>query len=635
MSSRGGCRSRQQILALTLGSSSILVPMAVAPAQTGAPGHRPSVPHVLATFGNTDSLDGFAVAPNARLYLARTRDGVQIVHAGSGRRVSLAPATSDYFTWSSLSNRVVWTHGSSSNQLHVWTAPVDPHSGALQSAPQRVSLEPAIGAPAVSRTGAWLAYLRSRRNITGDTSELVVMPARGGPERVLARFQSLEAMEWGRDDGSLYVQNGIGTVQQIRIDSKQQRTIRIRPELSFANMTSDRTRLLLVPRRGVVREGDVGVVCDTLGREIGTFPLPVGSPMRYEGVLGDSAIVWYERSERSALRLLTLADGSSRTLGEVGDNVFAPQWSPDGRHIAFLTRDGSSIRVGTVRTDGTQYRLYTQIDAEGSLLAIAWSPNGKQLVARSADRRSLFLVDVSSGTAREVFRHERPFGMWRWASDGQSILLVERAAPDQPGSIRKVMLNGASHASGTVPSFSGKGIQLMKWASDTSILLDGQGRVSLLNTASGSQKVLHVVDSAFSVWGWATTHDGSRVATAARGESQNGKLYVSSGTGGSTREISLPFWLLGSNLPAFSKDGRNVYTIGRKFADPLGAHLYQVPLDGSASRRLASLGGSSGSFSLSPDDRQLVYSTAIGRSGKFIVVPLPQSGMDRSSPARR
>jgi len=74
--------------------------------------------------------------------------------------------------------------------------------------------------------------------------------------------------------------------------------------------------------------------------------------------------------------VLDLTSGAQRTLGEGG---FAPRWSPDGQWIAYLT---PSADIGLVRADGTGQRIFRV----GPLSrGFAWSPNGRYLLARSAE----------------------------------------------------------------------------------------------------------------------------------------------------------------------------------------------------------------------------------------------------------
>jgi dipeptidyl aminopeptidase/acylaminoacyl peptidase len=74
-------------------------------------------------------------------------------------------------------------------------------------------------------------------------------------------------------------------------------------------------------------------------------------------------------------------DGFALTQGETSSD--APQWSPDGRRIAFLSRRNDKAQVWIIRVDGGEaWRLS---DSKGGVTAFRWSPDGRMLAIVATD----------------------------------------------------------------------------------------------------------------------------------------------------------------------------------------------------------------------------------------------------------
>jgi Tol biopolymer transport system component len=133
------------------------------------------------------------------------------------------------------------------------------------------------------------------------------------------------------------------------------------------------------------------------------------------------------------------ADGTSlKQLSADGDRIFnispLPQWSPDGRHIAFVNwlqgLNGGSVAVElyVMDRDGANRRLLMHVTENfgqrtQQFTGVAWSPDGKTLaVTRLAS--GLFLVLPSGqGEPRLVLQAQSPrdFSSPTWSPDGKRI----------------------------------------------------------------------------------------------------------------------------------------------------------------------------------------------------------------------
>lgn len=80
--------------------------------------------------------------------------------------------------------------------------------------------------------------------------------------------------------------------------------------------------------------------------------------------------------------ILNLSDIRSIPDLPVGNaEAVTPQWSPDGRWLAYLRRDRGRTRVWRARVDGSGAEAVTSLDEDAR--AVRWSPDGRSLIVRT------------------------------------------------------------------------------------------------------------------------------------------------------------------------------------------------------------------------------------------------------------
>ncbi|MFQ5946037.1 MAG: TolB family protein [Anaerolineae bacterium] len=128
--------------------------------------------------------------------------------------------------------------------------------------------------------------------------------------------------------------------------------------------------------------------------------------------------------------ITTAPDGSEVQAAQLGPArpPFYLYWSPDGRHLSFLTEaDDGGLSLGLAESDGGAVRyLYS-----GSPIYFAWAPDGRRLLLHSARREGgrlsddLFILPIETG--RPTAQVEEAPGAFRtpaWSQDGESALFA-------------------------------------------------------------------------------------------------------------------------------------------------------------------------------------------------------------------
>jgi TolB protein len=105
---------------------------------------------------------------------------------------------------------------------------------------------------------------------------------------------------------------------------------------------------------------------------------------------------------------LYIMDSDGTDAGKLTDYDFSernyrsdPDWSPDGRLVAYQERTNSRFQVRTIRVTGSTPKYLT---SEGENEQPAWAPDGRHLVFTSTRTgvRQLWIMDVESGEMRQL-----------------------------------------------------------------------------------------------------------------------------------------------------------------------------------------------------------------------------------------
>jgi dipeptidyl aminopeptidase/acylaminoacyl peptidase len=159
----------------------------------------------------------------------------------------------------------------------------------------------------------------------------------------------------------------------------------------------------------------------------------------------------------SALYLLSMDTGVSRQLTTRGALDTAPDWSPDGKQIAFLSNRAGTTQIYLIPVDGGEARPLTSLE-QGVSGGPLWSPDGRQIAftagpAKPVDHsrpyrvtrhvyrfdgmgyldnaiQDLYLVSSEGGEPRLLVHNDCVNSFPAWSPNGEEILFLVSQFPD-------------------------------------------------------------------------------------------------------------------------------------------------------------------------------------------------------------
>jgi dipeptidyl aminopeptidase/acylaminoacyl peptidase len=144
------------------------------------------------------------------------------------------------------------------------------------------------------------------------------------------------------------------------------------------------------------------------------------------------------------LSLMDIATGTAHELTPPKKSDRLPQWSPDGKKLAFLSNRDGKTQVYTARADGSDPTAVTA--RKYGVTSFHWSPDGAsiaylakddsapaedtgpQVADRESDLSRLWVADLAAGTSRRIGKVGFRIDEFQWQNSAQILV----AATDQP-----------------------------------------------------------------------------------------------------------------------------------------------------------------------------------------------------------
>jgi Tol biopolymer transport system component len=457
-----------------LGSFAIL--SVTAALSLGGPAPKPKLLFTVTDHRTTDpaiSADGRRIyywqdGPDLYLFdrVSRRFSRVLANTAGAGPNLALSRA----------GDRLAFTRsaeGGGDQQL--WILSLDPATGLARGEPRPAS-RLAASAPAFSPDGRWIAFATP----TSRTAKnLIVVPANGGPERIVTETQGdVWPIEWVRSDSIYFgisfqekenaLRNGVYRVSAA--GGKPQLVLRTVAWGGYPGLSPD-GRLLL----GYGSTWDTVIVASAAGKRLQAYsPNPEYITPGVWSTGGKA--VGSRASKIRVVRVVDLDNGEVRTVSDTAE-LIDPIWSPDGHRVATARRSPASMLVSDLAT-GARQSIPLE-NPEGIEAPSHWSPDGR-LIAYRDIRGGINLIDPATSKVRMLVATSGR-GPWaRWRSDSRAILYgVEAYA--ETDSIRKIDIH--------------------------EVTIDGRDRLlHTLSTRCGGANACGKIidDSLMSTWTWST-----------------------------------------------------------------------------------------------------------------------------------
>lgn len=258
-----------------------------------------------------------------------------------------------------------------------------------------------------------------------------------------------------------------------------------------------------------------------------------------------------------------------------------PDWSPDGREIAFeSTRDGNHA-IYVVRADGAGLRRLTSGEADDE--QPRWSPDGKSIVFISQrDKHLQLYVMNSDGSGQRRLTNVEdidyqpafsPRGDWvAFISRRERASVVHAIhAVRADGTGRRLLSDASANANDTEP----------RWSPD--------GKKILFTRTPVVKKYYREMSQ----------EDHAKMRGSA-------EVFVMNSDGSGVKNLT--------NSPArdccahWSRDGKTIYFLSERDGSP---QIYAMRADGSKARRVAG-GGVVTDPNVSPDGKKFVYTKEVG-----------------------
>ena len=339
--------------------------------------------------------------------------------------------------------------------------------------PEDVIATRTVADPQLSPDGQWIAYVVSSADTVENAvdSDVWLVRADGSvPARRLTTSKKSDASpRWAPDGRRIAFLSAREERPQLWLldpnGGEAERLVETKTSVSAFQWSPDGARIAFVAARAPTadeerrqRAKDDAVVVDSIFPHTRLWVVDVADRKARELVQGDFSVgdpQWSpdgrqlayvvtptpkaDDGSRSDVWVVPADGGTPRRLTDNPGTDNNPRWSPDGASIAFLTRAGTSADVGMLRlavmpAAGGAPRMLTPTFAYQPN-DIWWVADGRTLRLEAPTRTTanVFEVPAAGGTPRPIFDERAWVGMASYSRDGRTVAVVRsdlRTPPD-------------------------------------------------------------------------------------------------------------------------------------------------------------------------------------------------------------
>jgi eukaryotic-like serine/threonine-protein kinase len=254
------------------------------------------------------------------------------------------------------------------------------------------------------------------------------------------------------------------------------------------------------------------VTFDPLTQTVLTEPVeitPAGKQAARPNLSPDGEWVAFNSGGREEDIFVVRSDGSAmRQLTGDGAKNRGPQFSPDGKRIAFFSKRSGTPEIWAIGLDGNNLQRLTFLSGPNVAWPI-WSPDGRRLIYTVFGTAS-FVLDLRKPWGEQQAApleappaQGSPFYAWSWSPDGTKVAGVQQR---QDGTSAGILVYHFS--SGKYTKVSDSGIDPV-WLSDNRrLVLNQRGRLQLIDTETkASREILSIAPSDIAPRGFSVSKD--------------------------------------------------------------------------------------------------------------------------------
>ena len=345
----------------------------------------------------------------------------------------------------------------------------------------RLTVEPKSSHDAAwSPDGKWIAFLSDRvAPVAGSPTgkeQVYVMPVDGGEAQQLTKMEKgVSHFEWAPDSQHI----------AIAAEAPETKAMKDRKDtfgdyhVIHADYPMVHLWLTVLPAFDAVKVDEPKLLTEGDAFSVGEFSWsPDGAKIAFSAQRDPDLI----SSFSSDIYTVTVLDAKVKKIVETPGPDNNPQWSPDGKEIAYITANGNKYfyymdhRIAVVGSEGGTPRVLTEkFDEDPGLLK--WGPEGIYFTAWQKTASSLFVVDAKTDAVKAVTMPGAEIAASFSFSKDFSKVAYRGAGANAYGEIYSGAMAGApkqlTHAGEQLKGFETSRREVVQWKSGDGTVIEG------------------------------------------------------------------------------------------------------------------------------------------------------------------